>query len=675
MPSVIGVIPSPADACGQASNAHGRLAQVAQDLSDIVLAGLDRPASHRLFVAVRHDFQVHMKTPFDRVRRLLSQMTSGRWLLLSVFVGITSGSAAIVFQVLTESVAHFVLYRFSGFRPGGADGEYHLFHSGEATLSLLFIILVLAAGGLLSGFVVYRFAPEAEGHGTDGAIDGFHNKRGILTVRVAVVKTIASALTLGTGGSGGREGPIAQIGAAIGSSIGQALNLSARDRRILLATGMGAGVGAVFRAPLAGALFAGEILYRDADIESDVIVPSAIASIVAYSVYGLFLPTHLCFGHIFGKLPDVQMQSIAELLPYSVLAVILVAVGFVYVRCFREVHRLFARLPGPMMLRPALGASLAGLLGLFLFQLTGRNIQSLAVLSTGYGLLQTALKDPDSTTVGLLLSVAFLKIVTTSLTISSGGSGGVFGPSMVIGGCVGVAVGHLISPLWPYELHPSSFGIVGMAGFFAGCAHAPISTIIMVSEMTGSYQLLLPAMWVSTLCFLMSHRWTLYDKQVPSRLESPAHRGDFLIDVLEGITVNDVYRRDRKVKTVPEAMPLKSIVKLLSKTHQHYFPVVNDDAKMVGIFSSDDVRRYLYDETIWTLADAADVMVSPFIYVSPGDDLNVALKKFTALNLDELPVLEKDNPQHLLGMLRRKETIAAYNQQLLKQQQLAREQD
>ena len=186
--------------------------------------------------------------------------------------------------------------------------------------------------------------------------------------------------------------------------------------------------------------------------------------------------------------------------------------------------------------------------------------------------------------------------------------------------------------------------------------------------MTGSYQLLLPAMWVSTLCLLMSRRHTLYDRQAASRLESPAHRGDFLIDVLEGITVNDVYRRDQSTTTVPEAMPLASIVRLLSQTRQHYFPVVNEEGTMVGVFSTDDVRRYLYDETIWQLADAADVMTSPFLSVAPADDLNVALKKFTALNLDELPVLSAESPGELIGMLRRKETIAAYNQRLAREQ-------
>jgi CIC family chloride channel protein len=236
---------------------------------------------------------------------------------------------------------------------------------------------------------------------------------------------------------------------------------------------------------------------------------------------------------------------------------------------------------------------------------------------------------------------------------------------MVIGGCVGVAVGKLVDSIWPGLIEPGAFGVVGMAGFFAGCAHAPISTIIMVSEMTGSYKLLLPTMWVSTLCFLMCQRWALYSKQVRNRLESPAHRGDFLVDVLEGMTVNDVFRKDRRIECIPEAMTLAQIVKLLSRTSQHYFPVVNEAGKMVGIFSSDDVRRFIYDETIWQLADAADIMVSGFLSVTPQDDLNVALRRFTAINLDELPVLDPDDTGRLLGMLRRKETIAFYNRKLM----------
>ena len=488
-----------------------------------------------------------------------------------------------------------------------------------------------------------------------------------------MVKTLASAITLGTGGSGGREGPIAQIGAALGSFLGQRLGLSARDRRILLAAGMGAGVGAIFRAPLAGAIFAGEIMYREADLESEVIVPTATSSIVAYSIYGLFLPSHMTFSHVFGRLPAFSMGSLAELLPYGVMSLVLAVVGIAYIKCFYGVHDLFRKIPGPRHIRPAIGAALAGLVAVSLFYAFYNDNALLAVLSTGYGILQAALESPQDIAIRTLLLVGVFKILTTSLTISSGGSGGVFGPSMVIGGCIGVATGRIVQNLGWTSISPGAFGVVGMAGFFAGIARAPISTIIMVSEMTGSYQLLLPTMWVSTLCFLLCSGHSLYNKQVGSRLDSPAHRGDFMVDVLEGIKVEDVYRRDRKIESVPEAMPLAKIVKLLSRTHQHYFPVVDTDGAMVGIFSSDDVRSYIYDETIWQLADAADVMKSPFLSVSPDDDLHVAIQKFTALNIDELPVLDPLDSGKLLGMLRRKETIGAYNRQLASRQKAVHE--
>lgn len=588
-----------------------------------------------------------------------------------------AGCGAIVFDYAGQLVSHYVLGGLTGYSPAGANGEYHIFHASSTALSFGMLLLIMTVGGLLSGWLVYTFAPEAEGHGTDGAIEAFHQKRGNMTFKVAVIKTLASAITLGTAGSGGREGPIAQIGAALGSILGQRLNMSARDRRILLAAGMGAGVGAIFRAPLAGAIFAGEIMYRDADLESDVIVPTAIASIVAYSIYGLFLPASLTFGHVFSGLEGFSMLSLKELLPYSVMSLILAAIGILYIKCFYGVHDLFRKVPGPRHIRPAIGAALTGVVGIALYYSCGQNMQLLAVLATGYGTLQTALKSPEEIAVSVLLLVGFFKIFTTSLTISSGGSGGVFGPSMVIGGCIGVATGKVVQPLWQYmqwgNISPGAFGVVGMAGFFAGIARAPISTIIMVSEMTGSYQLLLPTMWVSTLCFLLCGSTTLYKKQLQTRLDSPAHRGDFLIDVLEGMTVEDVYRRDRTIESVPEAMPLAKIVKLLSRTHQHYFPVVDSDDRMVGIFSSDDVRSYIYDETIWQLADAADVMQSSFLSVTPADDLNVAIQQFTALNIDELPVMDPENPGVLLGMLRRKETIGAYNRCLASRQKDVRD--
>ncbi len=605
--------------------------------------------------------------------------SSGKWLLLASMIGVVAGLGAILFQWLGQIIIHFTLSGIAGFTPGEAAGEHHLFTHAGGELSLIGLLIVITLGGLASGWLVYTFAPEAEGHGTDAAIDSFHNKRGHVRTRIPFIKTIASAITIGTGGSGGREGPIAQIGAGFGSFLATRLNLSARDRRIMLAAGMGAGVGAIFRAPLAGALFAGEILYREADLESDVIVPAAISSIVGYSIYGLSLPSEKWFSPLFGDRLKYKLESPLELFSYAALALALVLVAVLYIKVFYGTRDLFKKLPVKPHFRPAIGAALAGLCGVGFYLLMGRDPHALAVLSTGYGTLQTALSpSPDGQylMIKLLLFIALLKIVTTSLTISSGGSGGVFGPSMVIGGCIGAAVGQYLyltfdgaHPEWVAK--PGAYAIVGMAGFFAGCAHAPFSTIIMVSEMTGDYGLLLPTMWVCMLCFMLCRPWSLYEKQVPTRLESPAHRGDFIVDVLEGIQVADVYHKDRKLIYIPESMSLDGIVHTLAKSNQHYFPVIDEEGKLVGIFSADDVRSWLYDETIWTLAVARDVMVTNIVSVSPDDDLNTALQRFTALNLDELPVLDPADPGKLLGMLRRKETIAAYNQSLMKHKQAA----
>ncbi len=588
--------------------------------------------------------------------------STGKWFVLSAVIGVVAGLGGIGFHVIGACVQHFTLGSIAHLEVGEAAGEGSVFEPVEGEFRPWMLLVVMAAGGLASGLLVYTFAPEAEGHGTDAAIDAFHNKRGEIRGRIPLIKTIASAITLGTGGSAGREGPIAQIGAGFGSFLGGLLKLPARDRRIMLAAGMGAGVGAIFRAPLAGAVFAGEILYRDADIESDAIVPAAMASAISYSVFCLWLPPELRFTPLFGRHVFYDVGSPLELLPYGAMAIVLVIAGVLYIKTFYGIHALFKRLPIVPHVRPMIGAVLAGLVGLGMFFGFGENQDALAVLGSGYGTLQKTMAGTVEVAVPLLVAVALVKILTTSLTISSGGSGGVFGPSMVIGGCLGSALGQVFHVWWPELVRqPQAFAIVGMAGFFSGCARAPLSTVLMVSEMTGGYGLLLPTLWVSTLTFLLGRRWTLYVKQVPTRLDSPAHRGDFFVDVLEGILVEDVYRRDRPPRMIHEGEPLSGIVHALAESTQRYFPVVDAEGRMVGIFSAEDVRSYLYDDAIWRIANARDVMKSKVVTVRPDEDLNSALGKFTSLNVDELPVIDPAEQGRLLGMLRRKEVIAAYN--------------
>jgi CIC family chloride channel protein len=588
--------------------------------------------------------------------------STGKWFMLSAVIGVVAGLGGIAFHVVGQVVQHYALAQAAHLEPGEAAAEGALFEPVEGDFRPWIMLAVMAAGGLASGLLVYTFAPEAEGHGTDAAIDAFHNKRGDIRGRIPIVKTIASAITLGTGGSAGREGPIAQIGAGFGSFLGGLLKLPARDRRIMLAAGMGAGVGAIFRAPLAGAVFAGEILYREADIESDAVVPAAMSSAIAYSVFCLWLPPEIRFTPLFGRHVFYDVGSPLELVPYGAMAIVLVIAGVLYIKTFYGLNALFKRLPIVPHLRPMIGATLAGLVGLGMYYGFGSDHDALAVLGSGYGTLQKTMAGTLDVAVPLLVAVALVKILTTSLTISSGGSGGVFGPSMVIGGCLGSAVGQLFHAWWPELVRqPQAFAIVGMAGFFSGCARAPLSTVLMVSEMTGGYGLLLPTLWVSTLTFLLGRRWTLYEKQVPTRLDSPAHRGDFFVDVLEGIEVESVYRRDRPPRLIHEGESLEGIVHALAESTQRYFPVVDGEGRMVGIFSAEDVRGYLYDDAIWRIANARDVMKGKVVTVRPNEDLNSALGKFTSLNVDELPVVDPDDRGRLLGMLRRKEVIAAYN--------------
>jgi len=342
-------------------------------------------------------------------------------------------------------------------------------------------------------------------------------------------------------------------------------------------------------------------------------------------------------------------------------------------KVFYGVERVFERIPWPRPLVVGLGALLTGVVGVGLFQATG-DANALSVMSYGYGILQNAL---DSQIVGwagvrLLVLVAILKILTTSLTISSGGSGGVFGPSMVIGGCLGGAVGLTCQQLG-MDLNPGCFVVVGMCGFFAGAASTPISTIIMVSEMTGSYELLLPSMWVCGITFLLCGRFTIYTKQVPNRAFSNAHKGEFLVPLLQTLTVRDVLETEREITNVKVNTPLAEVVKTIARTHDDYFPVLDEEDRFVGIFSAHDVREFTFDQSVHHVAIAADLMTTDPITVTLDMDLHTALSRFGIKNLDELPVVHAAAPNRLIGMLRRRAISRAYNEKLAELKELQRQ--
>lgn len=573
---------------------------------------------------------------------------AGKWTLYFILIGVIAGLGSVVFHYLCRLGAHYFMDFLAGYRPPAPAGEHHLMPPTNTLFNPIILLFLPAFGGLLSGWLVYTYAPEAEGHGTDAAIDAYHRKGGFIRGRVPIIKTIASALTLTTGGSGGREGPIAQIGAGFGSFLATALKLSDRERRIMMAAGVGAGVGSIFRAPMAGALFAAEVLYRDPEFEPEVIIPAGISSVVAYCLFCLVFG----WGSLFES-PDFIFRNPLELGPYIVLSLILVVTGVFYVKSFYGVINVFRSIKIPNHLKPAIGGLCTGLVGFFLPQ----------TLAFGYGFVQKAIY--NELTIPFLFFLAIGKIFTTSFSIGSGGSGGVFGPSIVIGGAMGGVVGKIFHQIIPGVVtEPGSFVIVGMAGFFTAVSNTPISTIIFVSEMTNSYHLLLPSLLVCSLSYLAAQKWTIYDRQVKSKVNSPAHAGDFFVDVLQAIRVKDLMHMVKRVEVIPRDMTFGDFRVFFAETKQHYFPVVDQFKRLVGIFSSTDIRGILFSRELGNLVVMNDVATFDMIFTTPSEDLNAVLQKFTIKNIDSLPVVSDDDHGILIGMLNRREVIAYYNEQI-----------
>ncbi|MEM3186134.1 MAG: chloride channel protein [Conexivisphaerales archaeon] len=520
-----------------------------------------------------------MTNRFSISSRFLSLPYLEKWMILGIVLGVISGLGALVFYFSIRATEFLFLDRFVGMqvpRPIGEGGSLQYIFSA-VRYALLPVSTTI--GGFLSGLIVYRFAPEAEGHGTDASIDAFHNKRGEIRRRVPLVKTIASAITIGSGGSAGREGPTAQISAGIGSALANVLHLGDSDRRMAVAVGIGAGIGTIFKAPVGGALLAAEVLYRR-DMEVDAIYPAFIAAAVGYSIFGSVVGFEPIFGSTTYQFSTVRLPM------YAVLGLVAGILAVLYVRSFYGIRRLFLRLKIPNYAKPAIGGFVAGVIALAFPE----------VLATGYGWIQLMIGEKLSAipTFGLplilvLLILPFAKILATSFSIGSGGSGGVFAPGMVIGASLGTIVGLFFSYLFPaYVPHLAPFVIIGMLSFFGAAGKVPISVLVMVVEMTGSLQLLPGAMVAVAISYVVSGQYTIYSSQKLSRKESPAHAGEFSIPLLAQIRIKEIKPEDISVTpddvlaTAEEKMESLGITSL---------PVVEGDRLLGTVYLYDILHR------------------------------------------------------------------------------------
>ena len=420
--------------------------------------------------------------------------TTGKYFGQAVLVGVFAGLVVVGFRYLIDLGYEWIFCRVG-------QGNRWMF------------LGLPALGALLGYLLIKRFDSLEHARGTDSAILAFHRRHGYVPPAVLPIKSVASVLTVASGGSAGYEGPVTLLGASCGSIVASWFGLSRRARRILMTAGISAGIAALFQAPLAGAIFGFEVLYSSSDIEYDCILPCFVASTIAYTIFAYFFG----WGALFPMPTDIAYSNGLRLLPYFVLAFVITFGVRFYIGCYTSVERSFGEIKIPGWAKVILGGLVTGVIGSFIPE----------ILGTSYSVIrQTLTERLNGHSVCLLLfAIFFAKAVATSFTVGSGGSGGVFAPAIVCGGALGGAVGIFFARILPasWGVHPAAFALVGMAGFLASAIRTPLTAIVMVAEISGNHQLLVPAMWVCGIAFWLNNGWTLYRSQVHSRDASPVH--------------------------------------------------------------------------------------------------------------------------------------------------------
>ncbi|TAN28787.1 MAG: CBS domain-containing protein [Actinomycetota bacterium] len=578
--------------------------------------------------------------------RIKSMSFMPKWFILASVIGVIAGLGAVVFYEALTLATHFFLAFLAGYQVPTPAGEGNSL--GSATYIRAWAIpLVVILGGLISGFIVFTWAPEAEGHGTDAAIDAIHhNPRGI-RLRAVVVKIIASAVMIGSGGSGGREGPTAQISAGFGSLMARFLDLSPEDGRIAVSVGIGSGIGAIFSAPLGGALLAADIVYRD-DFEFEALLPGLLASIIAYAIFGAvygYQPLFVIHG-------GYNFTHPMQLVWFAVLGVVAGGMGLVYSRSFYCAVALAQKLPFTRKLRPAVGAILTGLIALWLPE----------VLGTGYGWVQMGMSAQlDHLPLYILLLLPFARIAATSFSIGSGGSGGVFGPGMVIGSFTGLALWHLLQPWAPGIGHdPAAFVVVGMMAVFGAISRAPIAVMLMVGEMTGNMSLLAPAMVAVAIAWLIVGRSddSIYRSQLRTKADSPARRLTFGLPLLTTMKVADIARP--AVLTIKSHTPAAEALEGLRAAALPGAPVVSDaQGTYVGVVSTSHLEQFVSSNPNAEIDGAVESVTAP---MPVSAKLDVGLEIFLQSGLAWVPVVDDD--RQVVGVLSASDLVRGYNKVL-----------
>jgi len=569
--------------------------------------------------------------------------------VLSIVVGIIAGLGAVFFRWLIKVF------------------NYSFFAKGAVALGFLgkyYVVVLPAVGGLLVGLLVYFLAREAKGEGPSEVMEAFAVRKGRIRPRVSVVKLLASSICIGSGGSVGREGPIVQIGASFGSSVGQWFKLPEEWVKTLLLCGAAGGISATFNAPIGGVFFVLEVIQRR--FMSPNLGFIVISSITADFIAHIFLGKNPSF-----IIPTYNMASYWEILTYILLGIVagFVALGFNHF--FYKCEDLFNTFKVPEYVKPALGGLIVGFIGLYYFDVLGVGYggsYGIGGIWMGRGGVDIALAGKMGLVTLLMLTV--LKMLATAVTLGSGGSGGVFAPALFIGSVLGGAFGIMIHNLFPAITAFSvaeasgSYALVGMAAFFAATVRAPITAVALLFEMTRNYSLILPLMTaVAFSTFLASgfSRESIYTLRLVRRGIDIHHQQE--ADILSTISVKNVMKRE--VETVFENMSLKKLLEFTFSSKHLSFPVIDSKGLLVGIVSIEDFREILFKEELRHLVVVKELATTNVITVTESENLGNALKKIGFRNIEQLPVVEENNPSKIVGILSRRDIFSAYNKALI----------
>lgn len=577
-------------------------------------------------------------------------------LILSILVGGCTGLAAVFFIKLIYAIQGFSYISLGEFFPALGNWVY---------------LLMPIAGGLCVGPLIL-FAQEAKGHGVPEVMQALILRGGRIRARVAAAKILASALCIGTGGSAGREGPIVQVGSALGSSLGQILHLSDERIRNLVACGAAAGIAATFNAPIAGVAFAIEVLMCGLQVRhfGNVVIAAVSASIVSHALLG---------NRVAFAVPVYTWHNPLELIFYLVLGLCAAVVGIMFIRMLNFSENLFDGWQVPQLIKPAVGAAFLGIIGFAYMHLpgaaapltTGSHGGSGAIVphmyGSGFPFIELAIQGQAS--FWILLLLIFLKPLATSFTLGSGNSGGVFAPSLFIGAMLGGTLGNIFDKVFPTIAgSPGAYALVGMAALFSATARAPLTAMLIVFEMSNDYYMILPLMIAGiTACFFAQwlHPESIYTIKLAKRGVRFSEGRD--MDIMQGVKVSEVMRTSPV--TIHKDQPLSDLMALFQETHLHGFPVLQDEGKLWGIVTLQDVDRAQMKEGFSaTVLTVADVAVEEPITVFPDEPIWVAIQKMSPRDLARLPVVRRGTSGRLCGLISRSDILRAYDVGVMRKQ-------